>query len=89
MASVVKVAARASGVRMKFLGALPGVGVDTIPIASRGFATVTIVGQVLGSASRRIHSPSDTIEHLNETGLVDAATVVGEIARTIALSAPR
>ncbi len=89
MASVVKVAARASGVRTKILGALPGVGVDTIPIASRGFATVTIVGQVLGSASRRIHSPSDTIEHLNETGLVDAATVVGEIARTIALSAPR
>ncbi len=89
MGVVVKEAAKASGVELRNLGSLPGVGVDTIPIASRGFATVTILGQVLGSASRRIHTSGDTVEHLTETGMTDAALLVAEIARTVALSAPR
>ena len=89
MTDVVKDAAKAAGVAVRNLSSLPGVGVDTIPIASRGFATVTVLGQVLGSASRRIHSSRDTIEHLTESGLTDASALVAEIAKTVALSAPR
>ena len=89
MKDVVKDAAKAAGVVVRNLGSLPGVGVDTIPIASRGFATVTVLGQVLGSASRRIHSSRDTVEHLTESALTDASVLVAEIAKTVALSAPR
>lgn len=59
-----------------------GVGVDTMPIAARGFATITILGDVLGSASRRFHSPHDTVDHLREAALARAAS----FGRAVALA---
>lgn len=84
MAQVVRAAGAASGVTTRVLAALPGVGVDTMPIAARGFATVTVLGQVLGGASRRIHTERDTPEALGEEGMRDAQRFVHELARQLA-----
>ncbi len=81
MRDVVGRAARAANVRIGVLVGLPGVGVDTMPIAARGYATVTILGRVMGEASRRIHSQRDTVDALTEEGLQDAARTVREIVR--------
>ncbi len=77
-------AAATEGVSVRVLPGLPGVGVDTMPIAARGFATVTLLGRVLGGASRRIHSERDTIDALGEGGLDDARRVVRGVVRAAA-----
>jgi hypothetical protein len=76
----VREAAREAGVELRFAPALLGVGVDTMPIAARGFATVTLLGEVMGAASRRFHSRRDTAEHLSEGALLAAARAVLAIA---------
>jgi Peptidase family M28 len=65
---------------LRIVPSILGVGVDTMPIASRGFNTVTILGDVLGPASRRIHTPRDTILHLHEAGLARAAALAHALA---------
>lgn len=65
---------------LRIVPSILGVGVDTMPIAARGFNTVTILGDVLGPASRRIHTPRDTILHLHEAGLARAATLAHALA---------
>ena len=73
--------ARAENVRLRVLPFLPGVGVDTMPIAARGFPTVSLLGEVLGSASRRIHSAEDTVDRLCPEGLASAVRVATGVAR--------
>ncbi len=80
-------AARRARVRVRRLPFLLGAGVDTMPIRARGFATVTILGQVLGAASRRMHSARDTVEHLSEPALRDPAAFATAIAREAASAA--
>jgi hypothetical protein len=89
MGYVVRQAARTAGVPLRLLRVLPAAGVDSMPIGARGFATVTLLGEVLGGASRRFHTARDTVDHLNEAGLQNARRLVGEIARSVALGAPR
>lgn len=86
LATVVREAARRAQVPLRMLPFLPGAGVDSMPIGARGFATVTILGQVFGGAAGRIHTARDTIEHLNEEGLQHAARLVEEIVRQAAAS---
>jgi hypothetical protein len=87
MSELVRCAAKAAGVPVRRLAFLPGVGVDTMPISARGYATVTVTGRVLGAASRRIHSPRDSVEHLSEAGLRDAAAFAAALAREAVRSA--
>jgi len=89
MKRVVRAASRAAGVPVRQLSVLPGVGVDTMPIAARGFASVTLLGRVLGGAAARVHSARDEVAHLGEDGLRDAADVVHEIARDVLRRSPR
>ncbi|MDP6461333.1 MAG: M28 family peptidase, partial [Gemmatimonadota bacterium] len=84
MTDAFRKAAVASGVKARRIRVLPGVGVDTMPISSRGYSTVTLLGRVPGGASVRIHTARDTAEHLCEAGLRDAATVLTELARMAA-----
>ncbi len=84
VADHVRTAAREADVRVRLVPFLPGVGVDTMPIAARGFATVTLVGEVLGSASRRIHTREDTVEHLDPDALAAVARLVHALARRLA-----
>jgi Zn-dependent M28 family amino/carboxypeptidase len=86
---VVRSAAAAAGVPVRQLAILPGVGVDTMPISARGFASVTLLGRVVGRAAGRIHSARDEASHLSESALQDAAALVHEIARDVVLRAPR
>jgi hypothetical protein len=78
-ARALRVAADRAAVRVRRLPFLPGVGVDSMPIGARGFATVSILGDVLGAAARRIHSRRDGIEHLSGEGLHAAARLVEEL----------
>jgi len=80
---VLSEAARAANVSLSVVPGIPGTGVDTMPIAARGFATVTFLGQVLGRPAQRLHTPHDTAEHLNEEGLQDAVRMVREVVRSI------
>ena len=52
-----------------------GVGLDSIPIASRGFETVTLTAGEVGSAALRIHSKRDRSDLLN----VESLQRVGEL----------
>lgn len=52
-----------------------GVGLDSIPIASRGFETVTLTAGDVGSAALRIHSKRDRSDSLN----VESLQQVGEL----------
>lgn len=81
-----RAAARAASVDLRIMPFLPGVGVDTMPIAARGFSTVTILGRVLGDASRRIHTARDTSEVLREDAMRDAVEVVRGVVRGFARS---
>jgi hypothetical protein len=82
--AVLAAVARAEDVRLRLVPFLPGVGVDTMPIAARGFPTVSLLGEVLGSASRRIHSANDTLDHLCAEGLESAVRVAIGLARAVA-----
>ena len=84
MRELVVDSAKAAGVPVKILPGIPGTGVDTMPIAARGFPTVTFLGRVLGRPAQRFHTAEDTPEHLNEEGLQDAVRVVREVVRRIA-----
>lgn len=79
-ATLLRNAAREAGVPLRILSMLPAAGVDTMPIASRGFATVTLLGEVTGRAAWRIHSARDTADHLNEEGLQRALRLVRQLA---------
>lgn len=86
-ASLLRTAAREAGVPLRILSMLPAAGVDTMPIASRGFATVTLLGEVTGRAALRIHSARDTADHLNEEGLHRALRLVRQLAVATATAA--
>ena len=55
--------------RFRFIGAL----FDHIPFAQRGLDAVSII--TVGRASRSIHTPNDTIDHLHESGFDQAGRV--------------
>ena len=81
--AVLEKVARAEEVRLRVVPFLPGVGVDSMPIAARGFPTVSLLGEVLGSASRRIHSAGDTVDRLCPEGLEAAVRVASGLARAV------
>ena len=80
MGPLVDGAARAAGAELRRLPFLPGVGVDSMPWAARGFPTVSLLGDILGDPARRIHTPRDTLDHLTEEGLARAARTTRAIA---------
>lgn len=84
MADPLRAAARDADVRLRVVPFVPGVGVDTMPIAARGFATVSVLGEVLGAASRRIHSRDDVPEFLEPQGLAAAVRFTHALARRLA-----
>lgn len=84
MKRVVREAARKLGVRLRVLRFVPGAGVDTMPIGIRGFATASILGEVIGAPAWRIHSARDTLEPLREAGLEAALRLCAQVARDTA-----
>ncbi|MDE0554528.1 MAG: M28 family peptidase [Candidatus Poribacteria bacterium] len=56
-----------------------GVGLDSIPIASRGFETVTLTAGDVGSVALKIHSKQDNADLLNMESLQE----VGELITSV------
>ena len=80
IAALARLVASEEKIPVRVVPSILGVGVDTMPIASRGFNTVTILGDVLGPASRRIHTSRDTTLHLHEAALAQAARFAHALA---------
>ena len=56
-----------------------GVGLDSIPIASRGFETVTLTARGVGSVALKIHSKQDRIELLNAESLQQVGELIVDV----------
>lgn len=56
-----------------------GVGLDSIPIASRGFETVTLTSKGVGSVALKIHSKQDRSELLNEESLQQVGELIVDV----------
>ena len=58
-----------------------GVGLDSIPIASRGFETVTLMARGIGSIALKVHSKQDQSELLNEESLQQAGELIVDVIK--------
>ena len=56
-----------------------GVGLDSIPIASRGFETVTLMAKGVGSVALKVHSKQDRSELLNEESLQRVGELIVDV----------
>ena len=56
-----------------------GVGLDSIPIASRGFETVTLTARGVGRVALKIHSKQDRSELLNEESLQQVGELIVDV----------
>ena len=63
-----------------------GVGLDSIPIASRGFETVTLTAGNVGSAALRIHSKRDRSDLLNVESLQQVGELIVDVIEHTAAS---
>jgi len=64
-----------------------GVGLDSIPIASRGFETVTLTAGDVGSATLRIHSKRDRSDLLNVESLQQVGELIVDVVERTAAQA--
>ena len=56
-----------------------GVGLDSIPIASRGFETVTLMAKGVGGVALKVHSKQDRSELLNEESLQQVGELIVDV----------
>ena len=75
LANLFRTSSEALGIQVSERYLPIGVGLDSIPIASRGFETVTLTAGDVGSAALRIHSKRDRSDLLN----VESLQQVGEL----------
>lgn len=75
LANLFKVSGASLGIRVSDRYLPIGVGLDSIPIASRGFETVTLTARNVGRTALKIHSKRDRSDLLN----VESLQQVGEL----------
>ena len=56
-----------------------GVGLDSIPIASRGFETVTLTARGIGNVALKVHSKQDQSELLNMKSLQEVGELITDV----------
>ena len=56
-----------------------GVGLDSIPIASRGFETVTLTARGVGRVALKVHSKQDRSELLNAESLQEVGELIVDV----------
>ena len=71
-----RTSSEALGIRLSERYLPIGVGLDSIPIASRGFETVTLTARGVGSVALKIHSKQDRIELLNAESLQQVGELI-------------
>ena len=59
-----------------------GVGLDSIPIASRGFETVTLTAGDVGSVALKIHSKQDNADLLNVESLQQVGELITDVIKS-------
>ena len=79
LANLFRTSSEALGIRVSERYLPIGVGLDSIPIASRGFETVTLTARGVGSVALKIHSKQDRIELLNAESLQQVGELVVDV----------
>ena len=79
LGNLFRTSSEALGIRVSERYLPIGVGLDSIPIASRGFETVTLTARGVGSVALKIHSKQDRSELLNEKSLQQVGELIVDV----------
>ena len=79
LGNLFRTSSEALGIRVSERYLPIGVGLDSIPIASRGFETVTLTASGVGSVALKIHSKQDQSELLNEESLQQVGELIVDV----------
>ena len=79
LGNLFRISSEALGIRVSERYLPIGVGLDSIPIASRGFETVTLTARGVGSVALKIHSKQDQSELLNEESLQQVGELIVDV----------
>ena len=79
LGNLFRTSSEALGIRVSERYLPIGVGLDSIPIASRGFETVTLTARSVGSVALKIHSKQDRIELLNAESLQEVGELIIDV----------
>ena len=88
MSSAACRAAGRLGIRPRGIVMLPGIGIDAIPFAHRGFPCLTLSSGSLGRATMSVHSANDKAEHLDPATLAEIADLAFEIVIELSRQKP-
>ena len=79
LGNLFRISSEALGIRVSERYLPIGVGLDSIPIASRGFETVTLTARGVGSVALKIHSKQDRSELLNAGSLQQVGELIVDV----------
>ena len=79
LGNLFRISSEALGIRVSERYLPIGVGLDSIPIASRGFETVTLTARGVGSVALKIHSKQDRSEFLNAGSLQQVGELIVDV----------
>jgi len=79
LGNLFRTSSEALGIRVSERYLPIGVGLDSIPIASRGFETVTLTARGVGSVALKIHSKQDRSELLNAGSLQQVGELIVDV----------
>ncbi len=78
-----RISGESLGVRVSERYLPVGVGLDSIPIASRGFETVTLTAKGVGRVALKIHSKRDRIDLLNMERLQQVGELIVDVIKRV------
>ena len=79
LGNLFRTSSEALGIRVSERYLPIGVGLDSIPIASRGFETVTLTARGVGSVALKVHSKQDRTELLNAESLQQVGELIVDV----------
>lgn len=81
LAALFRASGESLGIRVSERYLPIGVGLDSIPIASRGFETVTLMARGVGGVALKVHSKQDQSELLNEESLQRVGELIVDVIK--------
>ena len=81
LAALFRASGESLGIRVSERYLPIGVGLDSIPIASRGFETVTLMARGVGGVALKVHSKQDRSELLNEESLQRVGELIVDVIK--------
>ena len=79
LADLFRASGESLGIRVSERSVPIGVGLDSIPIASCGFETATLMASGVGSVALKVHSKQDRSELLNEESLQRVGELIADV----------